>query len=114
MTPKKKTANSTTLMMERKALELRKDDQVHVAGGDNRGIVVNKRQLSQEDEQDPAQLYLEFRVFLVNANTGRYTQEKRLLSFWFKEDYSEETWRASAAREFFKRLVNPADFPRGN
>jgi len=50
MTPKKKTANSTTLMMERKALmELRKatdDTQVHVAGGDNRGIIVNKRQIS--------------------------------------------------------------------
>ncbi len=61
----------------------------------------------------PAQLCLEFRVFLVNASTGRYTQERRSLSFWFKEDYQEESWRASAAQEFFKRLVSPLEFPRG-
>jgi len=68
---------------------------------------------AEDEDSPPAQLYLEFRVFLVNSSTGRYTQEKRVLSFWFKEDYIEETWRAAAAQEFFKRLVSPVDFPRG-
>ncbi len=101
--------------MERKSISTLRDgdDKVHVAGGTNRGIVVNKRQLSHSgDIQEPAQLSLEFRVFLVNATTRKYTQEKRLLSYWFKEDFPLPL-RASAAQDFFKKLVSPVDFPRG-
>ncbi len=52
MTPTKKTSNSTTLLMERKVVYLPSKgsgdhDGLHVAGGTNRGIVVNKRQISQ-------------------------------------------------------------------
>jgi len=46
MTPKCKTANSTTLIIERQALEQPaengNENNVHVAGGDHKGIVINK------------------------------------------------------------------------
>lgn len=47
MTPKSKTANSTTLIIERQALDspAKNGDgsNVHVAGGDHKGIVINKQ-----------------------------------------------------------------------
>ena len=43
MTPKKKTSNSTTLMMERKIMSSNPGDKIHIAGGSNAGIVVNKQ-----------------------------------------------------------------------
>lgn len=42
MTPKCKTANSTTLVIERKAVEPEASDKIHVAGGDHTGIIINK------------------------------------------------------------------------
>jgi hypothetical protein len=51
-------------------------------------------------------------VFLVNKSTRRYTQEKRVISYWFKDDL-DLGQRPAAAHGFFKRLVSPADFPRG-
>jgi hypothetical protein len=45
MTPKRKTACSTTLAIERRSIshDLETDrTKVHVAGGDHRGIVINK------------------------------------------------------------------------
>lgn len=44
MTPKGKTANSTTLMIERKPVVIKEaaNDKVHVGGGDHQGIVINK------------------------------------------------------------------------
>lgn len=42
MTPKSKTANSTTLVIERKAVEPEASDKIHVAGGDHTGIIINK------------------------------------------------------------------------
>jgi len=42
MTPKCKTANSTTLIIERKALQNNLNGNAHVAGGDHKGIVINK------------------------------------------------------------------------
>ena len=122
MTPKKKTRNSTTLMMERKVvLPDGKDGKVHIAGGSNAGIVVNKDGAAASTGingggggggDNPAHLFLEFRVFLVNASTKRFTQEKRRISFWFKEAFAEGQ-RAYAAQEFFKKLVSPIEFPRG-
>lgn len=41
MTPKCKTENSTTLIIERRAVE-QPNDKMHVAGGDHTGIVINK------------------------------------------------------------------------
>ena len=57
MTPKKKTRNSTTLMMERKKVSLTPStstaspmvgSNVHVAGGSNAGIIVNKQQIGDD------------------------------------------------------------------
>ena len=118
MTPKGKTRNSTTLKMERKrVLQQSKDGdaaKVHVAGGSNAGIIVNKQENADQDDQwanVAAHLCLEFRVFLVNLATKKYTQEKRVLSYWFKELFPQNQ-RASAAQDFFKKLVAPMDFPR--
>ena len=115
MTPKKKTSLSTTLKMERKRIVKSGGAHVHVAGGTNAGIVVNK-QSDQDDDvwaEIPAHLCLEFRVFLVNTATKKYTQEKRIISYWFKDLFAVNQ-RATAAQDFFKTLVSPADFPRGN
>lgn len=112
MTPKKKTQNSTTLSMERKVLNPSEGGSVHVAGGEHKGIVINKD--GQDDSQDInpfPHLSLEFRVFLVNTNTGKHAQEKRVLSFWFKERVELEI-RPRMAQNFFKELVSPAEFPR--
>lgn len=46
MTPKSKTAKSTTLIIERQALDpperINDQQDVHIAGGDHKGIVINK------------------------------------------------------------------------
>jgi hypothetical protein len=39
-------------------------------------------------------------------------QEKRVLSYWFKEEVAESS-RAKMAQQFFKELVSPTQFPRG-
>ena len=83
--------------------------------GSNAGIIVNKQQIGDQEDalaNINAQLCLEFRVFLVNVATKRYTQEKRVISFWFKELFPVHQ-RTTAAQEFFKKLVSPVDFPRG-
>lgn len=41
MTPKGKTANSTTLIIERRAVK-NTNDKMHVAGGEHTGIIINK------------------------------------------------------------------------
>lgn len=50
MTPKCKTSNATTLIIERQALEPAaengNENNVHVAGGDHKGIVINKQAIT--------------------------------------------------------------------
>ncbi|KAG7205252.1 hypothetical protein KM043_018331 [Ampulex compressa] len=116
MTPKCKTANSTTLIIERQALEPPAENEngnnVHVAGGDHKGIVINKQAAAVTNgEIRPAHLCLEFRVFLVSAQTGKHTQESRTLQFWFMDMLSEME-QPSVAQEFFRELVAPQEFPR--
>jgi hypothetical protein len=41
MTPQGKTQNSTVILIERKLVD-QVGDRVHVAGGDHRGIIINK------------------------------------------------------------------------
>lgn len=41
MTPKCKTANSTTLIIERRKVN-KTNDKMHVAGGEHTGIIINK------------------------------------------------------------------------
>lgn len=61
---------------------------------------------------EPAQLCLEFRVFLVSAQTGKHKQESRTLQFWFSESLPNSD-QPSIAQEFFRELVSPQEFPRG-
>ncbi|XP_058799256.1 uncharacterized protein LOC131668821 isoform X2 [Phymastichus coffea] len=114
MTPKCKTANSTTLIIERKRQEtVANGDQkdVHVAGGDHKGIVINKQMTATNGVEKPAQLSLQFKVFLVSAQSGKHTQEQRTLNFWFNDNLSTET-QPTVAQEFFRELVSPQEFPR--
>ncbi|XP_044727298.1 uncharacterized protein LOC123290962 isoform X2 [Chrysoperla carnea] len=110
MTPKCKTENSTTLIIERRAVE-KTSDKMHVAGGDHTGIVINKETVVENGDASPAQLSLEFRVFLVSTQTGKHKQEARTLRFWFKPSLLESE-QPSVAQEFFRELVSPQEFPR--
>ncbi|GJQ73777.1 hypothetical protein Trydic_g18717 [Trypoxylus dichotomus] len=120
MTPKCKTANSTTLIIERKIVK-KANDKMHVAGGEHTGIVINKETSSDNNISQPADLVLEFRVFLVSAQTGKHTQESRTLRFWFRETtvqnghinhHSSGDEQAAVAQDFFRELVSPQEFPR--
>ncbi|XP_015589440.1 uncharacterized protein LOC107265026 isoform X1 [Cephus cinctus] len=116
MTPKCKTAKSTTLIIERQALdppaENGNEQNVHIAGGDHKGIVINKQTAAVANgASNPPHLCLEFRVFLVSAQTGKHTQESRTLQFWFTESLPEIE-QPSIAQEFFRELVSPQEFPR--
>lgn len=76
----------------------------------------------ENGESKPAQLSLEFRVFLVNAQTGKHTQESRILRFWFRSVAAQNGdvdgqcvggEQATVAQDFFTELVSPQEFPRG-
>lgn len=112
MTPRGKTANSTVLLIERKLVQ-QVGDRTHVAGGDHRGIIINKDAAAgQNTERSPAQLSLEFRVFLVSANTGQHSQESRKIRFWFRDWLQDGAVQAHVAQDFFRELVSPKEFPR--
>lgn len=68
--------------------------------------------LFTEGEYTIPEISLQFRVFLVNGQTGSHTQESRKLLFWFKPQVPVYE-RATVAQEFFKELVSPQHFPRG-
>ncbi|XP_055909330.1 uncharacterized protein LOC129944149 isoform X4 [Eupeodes corollae] len=112
MTPKGKTANSTVILIERKLVD-EINDRVHVAGGDHTGIIINKDTINgQKSATVRAHLSLEFRVFLVSANSGKHSQEARTLRFWFREWLKDEEKQAHIAQDFFRELVSPKEFPR--
>ncbi|XP_050304002.1 uncharacterized protein LOC126741571 isoform X2 [Anthonomus grandis grandis] len=117
MTPKGKTANSTIIMIERKLVQ-KTNDKMHVAGGEHTGIIINKETAVENgDANVPAKLSLVFKVFLINAQTKKHTQESRTLRFWFRppknceDDLCEEN-QAAVAQDFFRELVTPKEFPR--
>lgn len=112
MTPRGKTATSTVILIERKLVE-RIGDRQHVAGGQHTGIIINKDELGERrsDHQQP-QLSLEFRVFLVSAQTGEHSQESRSLRFWFRDWLTDGDRQAHVAQDFFRELVAPKEFPR--
>ncbi|XP_066250963.1 uncharacterized protein [Euwallacea similis] len=116
MTPKGKTANSTTILIERKKVQ-KTNDKMHVAGGEHTGIIINKETATENgDACIPAQLSLMFKVFLINASTKKHTQEARTLRFWFAilscQEGSCEERQAAVAQDFFRELVSPKEFPR--
>ncbi|XP_053639925.1 uncharacterized protein [Cherax quadricarinatus] len=110
MTPKGKTATSTTIMVERRKMAIQ-EGNVHVGGGQHSGIIINKDTRTEDLEDTPAHLQLEFKVFLINAQTQKHTQESRQLRFWFQSCVPEKE-RLRSAQEFFKELVAPLEFPR--
>ncbi|XP_053678144.1 uncharacterized protein LOC128728541 [Anopheles nili] len=112
MTPLGKTNTSTVLLIERKLIQA-VGERTHVAGGDHRGIIINKTAEEQPNRQrEPAQLSLEFRVFLVSANSGQHSQESRRIKFWFRSWLASEDVQAQVAQDFFRELVSPKEFPR--
>ncbi|XP_047737758.1 uncharacterized protein LOC108664786 isoform X2 [Hyalella azteca] len=113
MTPKSKTATSTVLQVERLKVETSSQEagDVHVGGGQHKGIVINKTRKTDALEDTAPQLQLEFRVFLVSGSSGQHTHEQRHLRFWFGPSYVEQE-QARMAQDFFKELVAPLDFPR--
>ncbi|KAL1452673.1 hypothetical protein WDU94_006880 [Cyamophila willieti] len=114
MTPKGKTATTTTLLVERKKIKQDPSSSLHVAGGEHKGIVINKNTSDTgtlEMDQMPPDLSLSFRVFLVNSATGGHTEENRTLSFWFKPICHHHE-KPSMTQEFFQKLVHPKEFPR--
>lgn len=112
MTPRKKAEGQTTIKMERVARQqLDKGNVMHEAGGDHRGIVINRLASRDDDDNSAPDISLEFRVFLTNVVTESHTRESRELKFWFKPGVAENDQR-HAAQEFFKELVSPSDFPR--
>ncbi|XP_055370770.1 uncharacterized protein LOC129605192 isoform X2 [Condylostylus longicornis] len=112
MTPKSKTARTTIILIERKLVN-HVHDRLHVAGGDHTGIIINKEQLKdQKSSRFAPHLALEFRVFLVNSNTGKHTQESRTLRFWFRQYIKDDDQQAQLAQDFFRELVSPKEFPR--
>ncbi len=115
MTPRKKTQDSTVITVERRPAAGTPDGDCHVAGGANRGLIVNKSAAYPGDEADaPPELAVEFSVWLVSAATGSHAKESRRLGFWFLDQVAstEEGERARAAQDFFKALVAPFEFPR--
>ncbi|XP_065202307.1 uncharacterized protein LOC135832761 isoform X2 [Planococcus citri] len=114
LTPKGKTTNSTILVVERCASKQQNNGKsnVHVAGGEHHGIIVNKTAVSHDNgEISNPDVTLEFKVYLVNAQTGAHTRESRILRFSFKPNVllSEQS---TIAQHMFKDLVSPTEFPR--
>lgn len=111
--PRSSTNNATIILIERKLVEEIGDRQ-HVAGGDHTGIIINKDALNEQKSiSTPAQLSLEFRVFLISANTGQHSQESRSLRYWFRPWLTDGDKQAHVAQDFFTELVKPKEFPRG-
>lgn len=70
---------------------------VHIAKGDNAGIVINKKanildynriQASQKERQQPPSAKMSFKVFLINSATGKLALEHRTLRFWLDQSTS--------------------------
>lgn len=61
MTPRGKTSNSTILLIERKLVE-KINEKVHVAGGDHKGIIINKEMLKGK------RIFFFFGSFKTNFN----------------------------------------------
>ncbi|KAL0882384.1 hypothetical protein ABMA27_000874 [Loxostege sticticalis] len=111
MTPKCKTETSTTLVVERKAVEAEASDKIHVAGGDHTGIIINKEKVYENGVTEPCHAQLEFWVYLVSVANGSHTREARALRFWFKPQ-TPPNERSHEAQAFFRELVSPQDFPK--
>ncbi|KAK3597070.1 hypothetical protein CHS0354_022076 [Potamilus streckersoni] len=111
MTPSKK-GKATHIRIERqkkKVLDL--DEKVaHVGGGQNKGLVIQKQQDTDDVDAKP-QVQLGFNCFLVDQKTGQHVVESRKLKFWYVEtaDYLDQV---TTAFNFFRELLKPENFPK--
>ncbi|XP_067648626.1 uncharacterized protein [Haliotis asinina] len=113
MTPSKK-GKATYIKMERnkKVNDSSSPQVAHVAGGQHKGIVINKKQdVAGEDLFGKPQLQLGFMCFLVDQKTGQHYVESRKLKFWYQEN-TDYYHQVTTAYDFFKELVRPENFPR--
>jgi len=110
MTPSKQGKVTHIRMERRKKVKVNPDDVVYAAGGQHKGLVINRPDAADEDLGKP-QLQLGFMCFLVDQKTEDHFVESRKLKFWYVPDcdyYNQVT----TAYEFFKELVRPENFPR--
>ena len=68
--------------------------------------------VSENGVTEPCHAQLEFYVYLVSGATGTHTREARALRFWFKPNMTPNE-RPYEAQAFFRELVSPQDFPKG-
>lgn len=111
MTPTKK-GEATHIKIERKKrLAFEDPDVAHVAGGQHKGLVINKQTSDDENDLGKPQLQLSFTCFLIDQKTGDHIVENRKLKFWYVEatEYLDQVTRAY---DFFKELIKPDDLPR--
>ncbi|RWS30789.1 uncharacterized protein B4U80_03213 [Leptotrombidium deliense] len=109
MTPLKREVGLNVLLLERVDVSQMDSNRViHEAGGNHKGIVINKQ--AANCVLTAPQASLSFKVFMVNAATNSHTKESRHLKFWFKNVVAEED-RMQRAQTFFRSLVNPSEFP---
>lgn len=64
-------------------------------------------------EAQSGHISLEFLVFLVNSRTSEHCQESRYLRFWLHDSVKDRSQRSQITQDFFKELVNPKHFPKG-
>lgn len=110
-----------------------KPNAVHIAKGDNAGIVINKKanildynrtQAGQKERQQPPSAKMSFKVFLINSATGKMALEHRTLRFWLDQsaindslNCSDEGYRSTRtfanvrqessqlAQDYFRQLI---------
>lgn len=91
------------------------DKSIHVAGGANQGLVVNKVLTREQSADQQPEAQLEFKVYLTNPTNDTHTLESRKLKFWFTNNNAtndEQSSQMSVAHHFFRDLVKPTEFPR--
>lgn len=114
MTPTKK-GKATCIKIERKKkLDLDNDDNgqhYHVAGGEHKGLVINREEQGKDADLGKPQVQLGFNCFLVDQKTGKHAVESRKLKFWYVEsaDYLDQV---TTGFNFFRELLKPENFPK--
>lgn len=111
MTPTKKGKMTTIKIEKKRKTNINLGLVAHQAGGEHRGLVINKQNADEENAVAPPDLRLEFKCFLVDAKSGKHIPEQRVLKFWFRPgtEYLDQVTRAY---EFFSELVRRDSFPR--
>jgi len=112
MTPTKQ-GKATHIKIERRGKLDLSEPQVHyVAGGEHKGLVINKAAEGATDEDlGKPQVQLGFNCFLVDKDTGKHSVESRKLQFWYVDsaDYLD---KVTMGFNFFRELLKPENFPK--